>query len=238
VSKYVVSATWDDAPHLDEASKKELLASIPPYQRDARSKGVPQLGSGAIFPIPESDLLVDPFSIPAHWPRGYGFDVGWNYTSAVFGALNRETSTLYIWDGFKRSHAEPSIHAAAIRARGDWLPGFIDPASRGRGQGDGKQLLSDYRNLGLNLQIADNGVESGLLAVWTRMSTSRLKIFRHLTGWLEEFRLYRRDEKGHVVKSNDHYMDATRYLESRVMQMITKPVVAINAPKARLSAWS
>jgi len=27
---------WDSAPHLMESQKKELWASIPPYQRDAR----------------------------------------------------------------------------------------------------------------------------------------------------------------------------------------------------------
>jgi phage terminase large subunit-like protein len=34
-SKYVVMATWDDAPHLNDEVKKELWESIPPFQRDA-----------------------------------------------------------------------------------------------------------------------------------------------------------------------------------------------------------
>jgi hypothetical protein len=33
MSKYVVMAGWDDVPHLDEQTKKDLYASIPPYQR-------------------------------------------------------------------------------------------------------------------------------------------------------------------------------------------------------------
>jgi hypothetical protein len=44
------------------------------------------------------------------------------------------------------------------------------------------------------------------------MSENRLKVFSSLRNWLNEFRLYRRDEKGKVVKDNDHLMDATRYL--------------------------
>jgi hypothetical protein len=32
-----------------------------------------------------------------------------------------------------------------------------------------------------------------------------------LQNWLSEFRIYRRDEKGKIVKQNDHLMDATRY---------------------------
>jgi hypothetical protein len=218
-------ASWSDAPHLSESAKDELWASIPPFQRDARSKGIPQLGAGAIYPVPETDLLVDPFAIPLHWPQGYGMDVGWNCTAAVWGALDRSSDTLYLVGEHRRSQAEPSVNAAGIRARGDWIPGFIDPASRGRSQRDGQQLLNDYHNLGLKLLLADNGVESGLYGVWNRLSTGRLKVFRSMSNWLQEFRLYRRDEKGHVVKANDHLMDATRYLESRISLMIVKPPI-------------
>lgn len=166
-------------------------------------------------------------------------DVGWNNTAAVWGALDRDTDVLYLCHEYKRSQAEPSIHVAGIKAPGDWQPGFIDPASRGRSQRDGEQLLQDYRNLGLHLQLADNGVESGLYGVWNRMSTGRLKVFNSLVGWLGEFRLYRRDENGRVVKQNDHLMDCMRYLESRLMQMKVKPlpVAAFNHPKP-VSAWS
>lgn len=237
-TKKVVMATWDDAPHLTDQAKADLLASIPPYQRDARSKGVPQLGAGAIYPVPESDILVDPFEIPAHWPRGYGMDVGWNFTAAVWGAYDRDNGTLYLTHEYKRSQAEPSVHVHGIKAPGDWMPGFIDPASRGRGQKDGSQLLSDYRQLGLLLKTADNGVESGLYSVWNRMSTGRVKVFRTLGKWLEEFRLYRRDDRGNVVKDNDHLMDCTRYLESRINHMIAKPVVAPNVPPQRTGIWS
>lgn len=236
--KFVVIATWDDAPHLTKEAKDELWKSIPPYQRDARSKGIPQLGAGAIYPVPESDLLVDPFAIPPHWPMGYGMDVGWNYTACVWGAHDRQTDTLYLSHEYKRSHAEPSIHVHAIRAPGAWLPGFIDPASRGRSQKDGSQLLNDYRQLGLGLSIADNGVESGLYAVWNRMSTGRLKVFRSMGQWLAEFRLYRRNERGQVVGGNDHLMDSTRYLESRIGAMIVKPFVKLATPPQRMGTYS
>jgi hypothetical protein len=119
------------------------------------------------------------------------------------------------------------------------MPGFIDPASGASGQADGRQLLSDYRNLGLKLQLADNGVESGLYSVWDRMSSGRLKAFNTLGGWLEEFRLYRRNEKGQVVKENDHLMDAMRYLESRIPQMQLKPFDIPQDTRApRIGVWS
>jgi hypothetical protein len=212
MTKLVVGATWDDVPHLTPEQKAELWQSIPPYQRDARSKGIPQLGSGAIYPVPESDIICDPFDLPVYWPRSYGFDVGWNRTAAIWGAHDRDTDTVYLYSEHYRGQAEPSVHAAAIRARGDWMQGAIDPASRGRGQKDGEQLLQNYLDLGLLLTKAENGVEAGLFDVWQRLSTGRLKVFKTLQNWLAEYRLYRRDEKGQVVKVNDHLMDATRYL--------------------------
>lgn len=223
-SKLVVMATWDDAPHLSLKDKEELWASIPPFQRDARSKGIPQLGSGAIYPVPESDVISDDFPIPEHWPRGFGMDVGWNRTAAAWFALNRETDTLYLYSEHYRSQAEPSVHADGIKARDQWIPGVIDPASRGRGQSDGVQLLQVYKDLGLDIEIADNGVESGIYKVWQRISSGRLKVFRSCQNWLSEYRLYRRDEKGQVVKANDHLMDATRYfVVSGVDRSKTRP---------------
>ena len=122
MSKFVVMADWDDVPHLSAIEKEELIASIPPHQREARTKGVPQLGSGAIFPVPETDVVVEDFTIPDHYARGYGLDVGWNCTAAVWMAHDRETGVRYIYNVHKRGEAEPSIHADAVRSRGAWPP--------------------------------------------------------------------------------------------------------------------
>jgi phage terminase large subunit-like protein len=208
--KAVVSATWDDVPHLSEQAKKDLWEAIPPFQRDARSKGLPQLGAGAIYPVPESTVVCAPFEIPKHWPRAYGLDVGWKRTAAIFGAHNPEEDIAYIYSEHYQGEGEPAVHASAIKARGN-LPGAIDPASRGRSQVDGKQLLQLYREQGLDLTDAANAVEAGIFATWERFSTGRLKIFSTCQNTLSEFRLYRRDERGKVVKENDHAMDGVRY---------------------------
>ena len=210
----ITTATWNDAPHLSEKDKVEMLAAYPPHQRDARSQGVPALGSGAIYPIAESEFVVKAFPIPHHWKHVYGLDVGWNNTAAVFAAVDPDTGIVYFVGEYKRGQAEPSIHAAAIkqRAKGKDQPGVIDPASRGRSQTDGTQLLQLYRQLGLSLIEADNAVESGIYSIWERLSTGMLKVFSTCPLWIDEYRVYRRDEKGKVVKESDHLMDASRYL--------------------------
>ena len=223
----MVMAGWDDVPHLDEDQKRRLLAEAEPHLRDARSKGVPSIGSGAIYPVPEDQITVDDFEIPRHWPRAYGMDVGWNCTAAVFGALDRESDIAYLYSLHYQGQQEPSTHVAGIRARGAWIPGTIDPASRGRSQKDGEQLLQIYRDLGLKLTPADNSRESGLYEVHQRLATGRLKVFRSLKPWFAEYRIYRRDEKGHVIKERDHAMDGTRYLVVSGLQ-----IARVNLPEA------
>ena len=133
--------------------------------------------------------------------------------------MNRETDTLYCYAEHYRGEAEAVIHAEAIRARGKWIPGAIDPSARGRSQVDGRALIQMYRDLGLDLIEADNAVESGIYQLLMRMTTGRFKVFRSLQNWLGEFRLYRRDEKGKIIKENDHLMDATRYGHSRFLEI-------------------
>lgn len=210
--KYLVQAGWDDAPHLDEKTKKELWDATPPHLREARAKGIPALGSGAIYPVPKDEAAVAPFSIPAYWPRGYALDVGWRRTAALWMAWDRDNDCLYAYSEYYAGQKEATLHAAAIKARGAWINGCIDPAARSRSQRDGERLIDDYTGAGLRLIPADNAVEAGLSQVWERLSTGRLKIFTTLSNFWWEYGLYRRDEDGKVVKENDHLMDALRYI--------------------------
>jgi phage terminase large subunit-like protein len=223
--KFVIQADWNDCPHLSAEAKAELLLSIPPYQREARSKGIPQLGSGAIYQVPESDIVVPDFEIPAHYPRAFALDVGWNRTAAIWGARDNETGVIFLYSEHYVGHAEPILHAQSIKSRGAWIPGVCDPAARGRSQIDGQQLIEIYRQCGLHLEPAINAVEAGIYAVWQLLSSGKLKVFRSLGSWLSEFRLYQRDQDGHIVKQNDHLMDATRYLiMSGRDRMMAKPM--------------
>ena len=209
---YVVHCTWDDVPHLSAAEKERQWDRTPVYLRDAKARGLPSLGSGAIYPITEDRISVEPFEIPEYWPRAYALDVGWNNTAALWGAWDRQSDTVYIYSEYKQGQAEPATHVDAIKSRGKWIPGVIDPASRGRSQNDGTVLLDEYVEMGLDLDLANNAVEAGLHTVYRRMVSNRLKVFSNLVGFWGEFRLYRRNEHGKIVKENDHYMDDLRYL--------------------------
>jgi phage terminase large subunit-like protein len=236
-NRFLVQISWQDAPpHLSVQDREAFYQSIPPHEREARSKGKPSLGSGAVYPISEEDFVVDDFQFPDYWPRGYGFDVGWKATAAVWGAHDRENDVVYIYSCYKKGFSEPPVHVEAIQSRGKWINGVADPASRASSQKDGSKLLEEYVNLGLRLTQADNAVEAGIFDVWTRICSGRLKVFKSCTPWLQEFRMYQRDDKGKVKKMNDHLMDCTRYLiKSGIRVMQAMPVeqwITRNVPKA------
>ena len=136
-------------------------------------------------------------------------------------------------------HEQEDQHAdtvKAIKARGEWIPGVIDPASRGRSQKDGTQLIEVYRELGLNLQPADNAREAGIHDVRQMMESGRLKVFKSLVNYLSEFRKYRRDEKGNVVKKGDHLQDCKRYaVRSGIDRMKTQPAKRDDGPPVPFS---
>ena len=84
--------------------------------------------------------------------------------------------------------------------------------------------MQQYLDLGLDLTPADNSREAGINEVWQALVGGRLKVFKSLRPWFGEYRIYRRDEKGHIIKENDHIMDATRYLVmSGIAISCTKP---------------
>ncbi len=212
VGKWAIQATWNDAPHITEADKVRILQSTPIRQRDARSKGIPVVGSGLIYPIGEEAVKVPDFEIPAHWPRAFSLDVGWNWTAVLWGAWDRDSGVTYLYSEYKTGEELPLIHVEAIKTRGEWIRGVDDPSALQSSQRDGEKLHDEYVKLGLSLTPADNAVEAGIFSVWMALSLGKLKVFESLVKWAEEFRLYSRDEKGKVVKRDDHLMDTMRYL--------------------------
>jgi phage terminase large subunit-like protein len=223
--KWYVQAGWRDVPHLSESDKAALIATTPPYQIKARTEGEPVLGAGAIYPVAEEQIIVPTRPIPETWRKVYGMDVGWNRTAAIWGAEDPGSGAIELYDEHYMGQGEPASHASAIRARGDWIYGVIDPASAGASQKDGQRLIEIYKAplLGLKIQPAENAVEAGLIAVWDRLITGRLRVQAHLHNWLSEFRKYHRDERGKIVKANDHLMDATRYLVVSGIALLSLP---------------
>ena len=222
-----ICMTIYDVAHFSDEDRARIIASYPEHEREARTKGVPALGSGRVFPVAESAIGVEPFVLPDSWPRVAGIDFGWDHPSAVaWLAHDRDNDTIYVYDCFRVREATPAQQAPAIRARGEWIPVAWPHDGLQHDKGSGFQLAEQYRNAGLNMlhemaQFPETGdesghktsrtsVEAGLLKMLQYMQNGRFKVFSTLNDWFEEFRLYHRKD-GNIVKLQDDLMAATRY---------------------------
>ena len=222
----MIQAGWDDAPHMTKLIRDQILQALPPHERKMREKGIPQLGSGLVFPIVEEEILCDPIDIPNHWPRLCGIDFGWDHpTACVWIAWDRDVDTVYVYDSYSMRQETIPIHASAINARGKWISVIWPQDGRQADKGSGKNLTEQYKKEGVNMchdwftnppqqgmkdGTGGNSVEAGIMEMLTRMQTKRLKIFKNQSKLLEELRMYHRKD-GKIVPINDDLISAMRY---------------------------
>ncbi len=217
--RHDTNMTIQDAEHIPVEEREKIIASFPEHEREARSKGIPTLGSGRIFPIAESEVKHSMSGYPSHWVWLGAIDFGWDHpTAAVKGVWDRDADTVYITQAYRKREATPMIHAGTLRHWGDWLPWAWPHDGLQHDKGSGEQLANQYKSNGLKMlderityPDGSNSVEAGIMDMLERMETGRLKVAEHLTDWWDEFRLYHRQE-GKVVKEYDDLMSATRYL--------------------------
>lgn len=217
MSRHVVSMTIEDVEHYTREEKDRIIASYPPHEREARTKGVPTMGSGRVFPISEERIMCDPLPIPREWAQINGLDFGWDHPfAAVNLAWDRDADVVYVTKGYRQKEATPIIHAASLRPWGEWVPCAWPHDGYQHDKGSGDQLAEQYRQQHLNM-LPDHathaeggfGTEAGIMAMLDRMQTNRLKVFSTFREWFEEFRLYHRKD-GKIVKERDDLMSATR----------------------------
>lgn len=232
MSRHVTRMTIYDAPHYTDAQRKELIASWPDHERDARALGLPKLGAGAVFPLSQrhlDEMRIERLErIPHHWYRIGGIDFGWTHpTAAVMLLHDRDYDVVYVVKAHRLAKATPEEHAIILRQWGRTLPwawphdGLNETAA-----GRGVALRDQYREAGLDMldehahylsvvddvEKKDTSVEAGLMEMLDRMRSGRLKVYDDLSDWWDEFYAYHRDPKtGKVVKEADDLMSATRY---------------------------
>jgi len=221
----IMNATWDDAPHITEEVKQQMLDALPPHERKMRSMGQPTLGSGMVFPVAEDDLTCEAFDIPNHWAHVAALDFGYDHPTAwVHLAWDKDEDVVYVVDCYTKSRETPRVHGHNIRARGGkWIPTQYPHDAGIHDKTSGETLKQNYITEGLNMAAecfknppdpltgkSTNGVEAGIMSMLDRMKTGRFQVFEHLDDWLREYRGYYRKD-GKIVKVRDDLMDATRY---------------------------
>lgn len=216
---YVKNVGWNDAPHLDAKEKERLLNSYPEHERATRTTGTPLMGSGAVFPVLDEQIMCEPIQIPKWWGRVNGIDFGIDHPGAgAFCAHDRDTDTFYVYDCYKAPGHTSIYHAGAMKKHGVWIPNAWPHDGLERDKGSGQTLRDQYRQHGLYMlpthaayhDERGNHVEPGLVEMLEYMRLGKFKVFKTLTQWFEEKRMYHRKD-GKVVKERDDILSATRY---------------------------
>jgi phage terminase large subunit-like protein len=234
----VTTMTIEDAEHYTPEQRAAIIASYPAHEREARTKGIPTLGSGRIFPIAEELIRVEPFEIPRHYAQICGIDFGWDHPSAAIRlAWDRDNDVIYVTAAHRQKEQTPIMFAATVKPWGEWLPWAWPHDGLQHDKGSGQALRDQYAAQGLSMLeekathppadgeaegTGGNGVEAGVLDMLDRMQSGRLKVFSNLNDWFEEFRMYHRKD-GKIVKLDDDLMSATRYANMMKRHAVTKP---------------
>lgn len=224
---YIRGATWDDAPHLSQEDKVRLKASYRDHERDARTQGIPMMGEGAVFPVSDDKIKVDPFRIPGHWSRLKGCDFGIDHPAAgVEIAWDREQDVVYLIDCYRQKNETAAYHAAWFNKSSKFIPVSWPHDGMNREKSGGKTLAQHYRDHGVNMlsksarypkgrgEIEEKGgpqpVEPIVDEMLERMSTGRFKCFSTLPDFFEEKRSYHRSN-GQIVAKRDDILKALFY---------------------------
>ena len=219
----LVQFTIYDAEHITDEEREIIVAGYPEHEREARANGIPILGSGRVFPVPEG-LIKEPHihDIPKHWALLNGLDFGYDHPSAgVQIAWDKDNDVIHVVKGLRVKGVEdvamPSVMGVSMKKWGEGVKTAWPHDGLQHDKGSHKQLAAQYRAAGLKM-LAEHathpaggiGVEAGIQEMLERFRTSRLKVDESLTEWFEEFRLYHRKD-GKIVKLIDDLISATRY---------------------------
>lgn len=225
--QFMIGATWDDAPHLSDEVKEQLLSVYSPAERAMRASGKPMLGSGVVFVVPEDKIVVQPIQIPEHWLRVIGIDLGFDHPNAIACmAFDPDTSTYYLYDERSERGETISMLAQAIRAKGgDSIPVVVPhDAFKHDGATSGRRFVDLLKNdFGLNVvyqpfsnppgpdgKHGGNSVEFGVNWMHSQMDNGNFKVFSTCTKFLQEMKLYHRKD-GKIIDRSDDMISATRY---------------------------
>lgn len=254
---YLRSASWDDAPHLSDDDKARLSASYRSHERDARTKGIPMLGEGAVFPIGDDEIRVDAFPIPRHWARIKGCDFGMDHPAAgVELAIDRDQDVVYVIDCYRKANEKAPYHAAWFNKSNPLIPVAWPHDGMNREKVGGRILADAYRDHGVAMltksarypKVPGEDEKGGpqptepiVDEVLERMQTGRFKVFAHLSEWFEEKRSYHRKD-GIIQAKRDDILKATFYalmmIRYAVPLTVLSRVSVSNAPSRPIASTS
>lgn len=237
---YLQTATWDDAPHLGEAAKAQILSIYPTYQRAMRSKGIPLMGAGLIFEHDQKDITCKRFEIPDHFFLINGMDFGWDHPQAhIQLAIDPDSATIYVCQAWKKAKKQPWEAWQSVKVWAKDVPTAWPHDGLQTEKGSAKQQREYYEEAGWTMcdehatwKDGGLGVEAGLMEMNNLMTTGKFKIFDDLVEAIEEVREYHRKQMpngmSQIVKLKDDIISAIRGAYMMARHAIQKRDILVN----------
>ena len=221
----VFRITGAEARHISPERREELASGYAEHEKETRLEGIPQLGTGPIFPVellPAICKTFDPVAIASYTRWIVGIDFGYDHPfAAVLIAWAPELNLLWVVDSFRMERSTPLLHVERIHrmTQGLRIPIAWPHDGSVHDKGSGLPLAGQYKNYGaamlpkwaINHGTTHFNVEPGLEEIRQAMYTAALTIAPHNSELIEELRHYHRDENYKIVKQRDDMVSALRY---------------------------
>lgn len=216
---FYMSSSWSDNPSLDEEEKQRLRATFPVWQIEAREHGIPFYGMGKIFTMKEEDILCDSVKIKPYFRFISGVDPSVTSNGRWGGvelAYDPAEGITYVLKDYKKTGITTLEHCYNLQATlRPSAPVIIDPAGSGEDLRTKETALDLFRKTtGLNIHKATKArgsKEACIDKVYRLNRSGNFKVLKSCHHFIDEFRHYVRDEKGKIIKKNDHVLDAFFY---------------------------
>jgi phage terminase large subunit-like protein len=247
-NRFYMHIGWEDNPHLPVEERQRMEDSTPAWRLESRKNGIPVFGHGKVFIQPESEIIVKPFDLKSdryrHFSYVYGLDPSvtsggtWGFCLLAY---DRQDDVVYVAKDYKLSNVTPSEHASNMSRiiPFDACNGMCDPAGAGENQHSKESTIEFLRKtcgLALIKATKTNGTKEAVIdSIYERTRRDKFKIMYDpetntgCTNLMKEWRQYSRDEKGDIVKKNDHCIDALFYAYNGLNNAYTENYMAYAA---------
>jgi len=195
----------DNLENLPEDYISDILDVLPEKQKARFRDGLWVKAEGVIYDRFDETMIVKFSDLPEKFDRyAAGQDFGLNITFVKIGWLGDVVYGLCDYGAFNMTSQSFNEEVAARGwfdcPDGMGLPVYCDPAGGERIQ----EITGGTK--------ANNSVDSGIDYINAKIERGQFFVCDKCTGVLSEIWDYCRDEAGQIVKVNDHYLDALRYV--------------------------
>ncbi|HCT9982781.1 TPA: terminase family protein [Enterobacter hormaechei] len=168
---YFQSATWNDAPHITPEDIEELKAGYPVWEHETRMKGIPTVGTGAIYPfsvkevegcLTHEEIKKEPYRYKMLWSCDFGYSSREDADPSTlvlcaYDEVDKKIYAIQEWNSKKDVEANRLAHlpehmASVIKNSAfPYAPLLVPHDGKKQIEGTNTTRLSEFKRLGVNV---------------------------------------------------------------------------------------